>query len=383
MSPSAYIKSGIYVSFFIYVFLAFLDVPLNVPGFNYIVVSLLFFISLSGIVIFNTVNVKDIIFSIFALSLGIGGYFSATISVGALFPFFYLLLWAVMFSFIRKIKPEKQDIIDLLKNAFYFYLLVSIVSFILFKSHYRAFSFDGFFLDRAFHGVEGSPANIDTFCTVFFLAALMSDTYSLQQKIFHFIVFFLVVYFCGTTTPFLILLTVIGYLLIKYFIKLHARRTTVLGIYAVMLAMFYFSIHSEIIYQFLLLATNGRNYIWNEQIFNVFSNFSIQDLFFGNFSNAYVPIHWSSEDTNNPHNGYLFMLIRLGFVVTFGFFAYSLIVVEKISNFQFVILISLLAASVSNSNVFYLSNPIMTLVLVYSILPIQGAKHEKYSTLLR
>jgi len=134
-----------------------------------------------------------------------------------------------------------------------------------------------------------------------------------------------------------------------------------------MLTIFYFSLNSNEFYEILTFLTNGRNFIWNEQINNIFSSFSWANLFYGDFSNAYVDIHWSDEETNNPHNGFLFILLRFGTLFTITFFAFIYYAAKKANNLSMLILIALLAASVSNSNVFYLSNPLITLLLIYSI----------------
>ncbi|MFH4621117.1 hypothetical protein [Vibrio furnissii] len=382
MQYKQYVKISIYLSFFLYVCLATVNVIYNVSGFNYIVVVCLSVLFLLGIGLYNKVNFFTLIFSMVSLTFGIGAYLSSSIETGAQFQFFYLLLVSTIIGLLILSRLKRDEVIKITVITFYIYLLFSVFTFFLFKSYYRAFTFDGAFLDRAFHGIEGSPANIDTFSTLFMVCVLFSN-YKLIEKIIHTTVFLLVVYFCDTQTPFLIFLTILGFYIANKFLKNKSRRLIIFGIYAVMILIFYLSITNESIHEFLLLATNGRNNIWDQQIDNVFSDFGLVDFVFGDFRNAYVSIHWSNEDTNNPHNGYLFILIRLGLFSTVLFLLYVWIVSKKISNFQYYILISLLAASVSNSNVFYLSNPMITLLLIYSISPRLERDNEKCIDVLR
>ena len=369
VNERSYIYFSIVVSFVVYVALATINVSFRVPGFNYIVVVVLAFLTLIGIIFFDKIKLSSLLFLLVFSTLGCMGYFASTIDVGAMFSFFYLLLVSTMIILIRWVKPSEDEIIKVVTLCFYMYLVMSIFTFFVYKSHYREFSFNGLILERAFHGIEGSPANIDTFTTLFFLMVIFSSSMKRMVKVGHAMVCIGIVYFCDTQTPLLIIITWAGYLLVNLIFRDFSRRIIIAGMYLVMLLVFYLSLNNKFFYDVLIFITNGRNYIWNEQIINVFSDLSLVDIWFGDFTNAYVAIHWSEDDTNNPHNGYIFLLIRLGLVVTSIFLAYVFYISKHLNQLQYFILISLLAASVSNSNVFYLSNPIITFLLVYSFLP--------------
>ncbi|XNH04749.1 hypothetical protein BCV37_00655 [Vibrio cyclitrophicus] len=266
----------------------------------------------------------------------------------------------------------KEEVVHLVTFSFYVYLSFSVAAFFIFSDSYRHFSFDGIILDRAFHGIEGSPANIDTFATVFILIYLFERGLKQAFSYIHLVVFILVVYFCSTETPYLILLSYFSYRVLYSFFGLNSNRFVIFSLIFTMTGVFYLSLNNDAVYDFLLFATNGRNYIWNTQINNIIDDFSLVDLFFGSFSNAFVSIHWSAEDTNNPHNGFLFIIIRFGVLLSFSALLYMYYISRFLNDLQYLIILSLLAASVSNSNIFYIVNPMISLLLVYSLIKLSA-----------
>ncbi|MFA0372818.1 hypothetical protein AB4511_24845, partial [Vibrio sp. 10N.222.54.F6] len=115
----------------------------------------------------------------------------------------------------------------------------------IFSDSYRHFSFDGIILDRAFHGIEGSPANIDTFATVFILIYLFERGLKQAFSYIHLVVFILVVYFCSTETPYLILLSYFSYRVLYSFFGLNSNRFVIFSLIFTMTGVFYLSLNND------------------------------------------------------------------------------------------------------------------------------------------
>ena len=337
------------------------------PGFNYLVVIFYLAMTIIGFSLYSNISIYFIFFSIMALAFGILSYFLSKVDVGSFFPVFYLALLCASYLTIRKSNIDKFELNKLITICFYAYLVLSLVSFFIFPEKYRHFSFDGVFISRAFHGIEGSPANIDVFATLFIIINIYCHGFKKLVSWFHILIFLCVAYFCSTETPLLIILSISSYIITQFFFGRSINRFFICMMYLSMFLVFYFSFINDYIYDLLLIITNGRNYIWNTQLLNVASDLSYLDFFFGDFSKAFVPIHWSKEGTNNPHNGYIFLLLRFGILISFVFYMYILFISKRASYFQMLLIIALLAASVSNSNVFYISNPIITFIWVFAL----------------
>lgn len=285
-------------------------------------------------------------------------FYNRTGSVGAIFPIFFFLYLICFYLYFKSSSVSRVEFLSVLNFSYMAYIMFSVFSYFFMTEYYRAIYLPGFSF-RAFHGIEGTPANVDSFSAFVILANFYFN--KSKSRFFYYTLAFLVIFFSGALTPILIFIVVI---LSSLYIKLFKSFSGLMLLFIVAhLLLFYISYNSELMNSLIMVATNGRNLIWDAQIANITSH----SLFWSDVAAATVPINWSDGETNNPHNAYLFALFRIGglcsLLLLLSFFVKSI----KATYHGQLLLIAFLAAGISNSNMLYIGNPIYFYMVFFSL----------------
>lgn len=344
--------------FIFYILFAFFKLIRSVDYIFYALVPLFILVLSLCCIIHYKVNVKLIIYFLLALLFGGGLYFTRTSEVGAYFPIFMLVNISLFYSYFRYYRVD--DILLVSNLSFFIYLLASSVIYFNFSEFSRPI-LNEFFGERSLAGIEGSAANIDTFSSFIFLINLIYGKG--VKRIVTCFISMLVVLAAGTSTPFMIFM--IAFLTYCYLKAKGSFFTLVLFFSITMIGIFYISLNNEEANLLIQGLTNGRNTIWDQQI----SNLSFNNLFFGDVASSVVGIGWSSGETNNPHNAFLFIGLRFGFLFLILCLLYTALRGGAVDIRKQILIMAFLAACISNSNMFYIGNPFYLYMLFFSLSP--------------
>tara|TARA_R110002049_G_scaffold69711_3_gene180529 strand:+ start:10524 stop:11672 length:1149 start_codon:yes stop_codon:yes gene_type:complete len=339
--------TNIFVTLFIsYVLLALLKVVLGIDAVFYLLIPIFGGLMLLPMCIKKKIFILPTILLLVTLLFGVTQYLARTSDTGGLFPLF-MLCYLTLFVFFNKYYSS-FNFLWVSNCCYLIYLFVAISSYFLLSNYYRSISSE-LIATRIFHGIEGTPASIDSFSTFIFLINFL---YNKEKN--RWLMYFLTlatIFTAGATTPVLVFLVVfLSYLFLRLF---NSFSLLVFLFFVVMFGLFYLSYSNSLAHTVILIATNGRNIIWDLQI----ANLGLFNIVLGDVASSMVNIPWSSGTTINPHNAFLFIILRFGFIF---FVLFVLLLVFKGKgrerNKQ-LLLMAFLAAGISNSNLFYIANP--------------------------
>lgn len=349
-------KSVFLFLFCSYVLLSFLKVVNGSDNFFYLLVPTFLCLLIIPLFIRREISITALILLFFAIFFGGILFFTKTDNIGGLYPLF-MCVFIVLFIFYAKYYPDFKFL--WCANACYLiYLTASVLSFFMLSSYYRVFQseFGNLFV---FHGVEGTPASIDSFSVFVFLSNVFYN-HSKLRWVMYFLTLSTIV-MVGATTPILIFLVVfLSYLFLK---TLRSFSLLVTLFFIVLFSIFYLSITNETANGFILVATNGRNIIWDQQILNL----GWYNLFLGDVASSIVSIPWSTGTTINPHNMFLFIVLRLGFAFLLLLVLIMIMKGREQEDSKKLLLMAFLAGGISNTNLFYITNPFYLYMLCFCL----------------
>jgi hypothetical protein len=344
--------------FFSYITLAVIMVVTGINAVLYMLVPIFFFLILMVVLLRKSIALYPLFFFIIGTFYGVALYFNRTSDVGAFFPIFFFSFLVLYYFYFRLWPSDVSSFLIVTNYTYLFYILVSLLCYLFLPSYYKSVSLE-LISFRAFHGIEGSPANIDSY-SVFVL--LINMFYNVRRtRWLIYILSLVVLFFAGATTPILILLVVFGSLV---FLKVFRSFSVLVILFMLsMFSVFYLSLNDSVSNAMIILATNGRNIIWDQQI----SNMGWHNLYWGDVVASTVEIHWSGGETNNPHNVFLFLMLRLGILFSFVFMVFVILKARKQHIKKQLLVMAFLAAGISNSNVMYLGNPFYLYMLGFCL----------------
>jgi len=356
--------------FFSYIIMAVIMVLTGIDAVLYMLVPIFFSLLLMVVLLRRNIALYPLFFFIIGIFYGVALYFNRTSDIGAFFPIFFLSFLVLYYFYFRLYPCGVNSFLIVTNYTYLFYILVSLLCYLFLPSYYRNVSLE-LISFRAFHGIEGSPANIDSY-SVFVL--LVNIFYNVRwTKWLICLLSLVVLFFAGATTPILILIIVFGSLA---FLKMFRSFSVLVILFMLsMFSVFYLSLNDSVSNAMILVATNGRNIIWDQQI----SNMGWHNLYWGDVAASTVEIHWSGGETNNPHNVFLFLMLRLGVLFYFVFIVFVIIKARKQDIKKQLLVMAFLAAGISNSNVMYIGNPFYLYMLGFCLTSDKVYKTKKTS----
>ncbi|MEZ8321834.1 hypothetical protein AB6C72_25910, partial [Vibrio splendidus] len=329
-----------------------------IEGINYILIPLFFILIFTSILMKRKINISLFLLLMVGMVYGLVLYFYRTSDTGAFFPISFLIYICLICFYVKLHPYDVKNFLYTTNFCYLIYLSLSLACYFLLPSYYRSISLE-FFSVRAFHGIEGTPASIDSFSIFVFLINFFYNNSKLKWLVF--IVILTVIIFSGTTTPFLILIVVA---LSYFFLTVIKSPSLLICLFFIsMFSVFWLSLNNTEISDLLLLFTSGRNMIWNLQI----QNLDWGNLLLGDVAGSTVEIFWGQGETNNPHNAFLFLLLRFGFLITFSLIILLIVNVRNKSKKQQLLILAFLAAGISNSTVMYIGNPFYLYMLGFCL----------------
>jgi len=358
MSTKLYAShTNIFILLFVsYVILAVLKVVSGIDAVFYFLIPIFLGLIMLPISIRGELYIGPLVLFLFSLLFGGTLYFTRTSDVGSYFPLF-MLCYLSLFVFYTKFYSQ-FNLLWVSNCCYLIYLAMSIVSYFLLSSYYRSIESE-IIASRVFHGIEGTPASIDSFSIFVFLI-----NYFYNKGNSRWLLYFLslsAIAMAGATTPILVLLVVfLSYVFLKLFKSFSILLTL---FFMVMFGVFYLSISDSAANAIILVATNGRNIIWDQQI----ENLGYFNIFFGDVSSAIVKIPWSTGSALNPHNVFLFIILRFG-IVFFSMLVVLLAIKGRVQDTKKkLLLMAYLGAGISNANLFYIANPFYFYMLCFCL----------------
>lgn len=349
-------KSVFILLFVSYVMLALMKVISGSDSFFYLLIPVFLCLLAIPLCVRQEIAITTLLMLFLSIFFGLMLFFTRTDNIGSFFPLF-ICVFIVLFIFYIKYYPD-FEFVWCANTCYLIYLIISIASYFLLSSFYRNTPSEIAGMNF-FHGIEGTPASIDSFSSFIFLI-----NFFYNKKNSRWLVYFLAlstIVMTGAATPLMIFLVVfLSYIFLKVF---RSFSILVVLFFIVLLSIFYLSITNEIANSIILVATNGRNIIWNQQI----ANLGWYNLFLGDVASSIVSIPWAAGTTINPHNMFLFIVLRLGFA--FLFIAILVLIVRgrKQEQNKQLLLMAFLAAGISNTNLFYITNPFYFYMLCFCL----------------
>jgi hypothetical protein len=318
------------------------------------------FLFLVSIVILKRgwVALYPLLFFIVAVFYGVALYVNRTSEIGSFFPVFLLSLLALYYFYFRLYPSNEASFLKVTNYTYLIYIFISFLCYTFLPSYYRYIPLDLVPI-KAFHGIEGTPANIDSYSAFVILINIFYN--NKRSRWFLYLVSFSALFFAGATTPILIFIVVFGSFV---FLKLFKTFSFLVILFTVsMFSVFYLSLNEPLANAIIHVATNGRNVIWDQQIFNM----GWHNLFWGDVAASTVKIKWSSGETNNPHNVFLFMMLRLGIVSYLAFMVFVTLKARKQNIKKQLLVMAFLAAGISSSTFMYIGNPFYLYMLGFCL----------------
>lgn len=334
----------------VYLILVAISKIINLPEFIYFLVFVLSFFLFPRLLI-SSFKIYWFYFFLFSLGYAFLNYFFRLSDLGAIFPFAFILFSFGLYFF----RISGSDYNNLIYIFFILYFFLSLFFYFWFEDIYRHIAHPILNI-RNFHGVEGTPASIDAFSAlviIYFFASGRFSTLSVVSLILAIITIFL----CASTTPILMLIvSILGYLYFKVF----RSKTIFFVVFIVANALLLYSYYFFQEYFYLIdSATNGRAGIWASMI----QNLDARVIFLGDTLNSVVDISWGKGSTSNPHNGFLFIVIRFGLLYLLVLLIFLVIKIRGLTKKNVILVTALLSCAISNSNIFYIGNPIYLISL--------------------
>lgn len=304
---------------------------------------------------------------------------------------FFKIMIVCLFFYQNKI--GEKSFINFVNTTYVFYLMISILFWLglLPNPNLNAFLIKDEFLVSVgswsyyvLPGIEGSPANIDSYSA---MVLLLNIFVKVSQKSRKFVIFcaiaaILLSLRLTAIMGVILLLTLAPLLRIKHWFALFnitAFMAFLLLLYALHIDFIFnlFNIHIDIS-TIAYLATHARSVIWEQQVFILFSEYDWNHYIFGGFNVELfnVPTFQitgteTGKSQSNPHNTYLLLFFRSPlFMMTL----LSLLLINMVTTMdkKYYIPISfILLACYTNSAIISLENPIFLYVLIFSLLGIK------------
>lgn len=298
-------------------------------------------------------------------------FINSTIDRTTLFTLFCVMS---LYMFMEHNKLYMSDFIRFVNITYFLYLFFSLILYFIYydlsNANMFVIEFFGFHINTIV-GILGSTANID-FYTV--LVLLLNLFFNMKQsKYFLIILLFFIIFWTNRSTPLVAMLfSGIIYLFIRN--KFFAGISLVVFFVALAVVMMLVYLHADITYgeygfeYIMYRATHGRNIIWALQIENILNNFSSLDYLVGHFTYAPVEVDWVDYMVENSHNSYLMNFFHAGisFFILLGTY-FVIFLRKKFNRKKFAVLMAILTAALTNSEIFLMVNPIYIIVMIYLV----------------
>ena len=295
-----------------------------------------------------------------------------------------LVLKVIMIAYvITHFQVKESQMVNFLNRTYLLYVLLSIIFFVFFPSVLyelktginNTINVFGFTLTML-HSLEGSAASLDTYtCLILVMNLSLKET--VKRRKFYVLLSLTVLFWSFRLTPILAL----GIALMGSYIV----RTGKSSVSFVLLALFVPFLASIVFYNsgqnisgvpldFILNGlTHNRAMIWNQQLDILWSNYSIKDYIFGNFSSELFSvqsfqIHGGMRKDyfiDNPHNSYLYLFFRspllFAMAVIFCFIRFW----KRFDLKWWPVIIVILTGALTNGQLLTLQNPVPLIVLIF------------------
>ncbi|WP_219017775.1 hypothetical protein [Shewanella algae] len=328
---------------------------------------------------------KNIFFLFFCLGLS---YFPL-LSIFKL-PHIYVVIFYIkcvsIYLFFKNSNLSSNDVVAVINKWFVFYACLSLLFWLnilpnpnasdfLFKEEFEVnfFGFSYYVLP----GIEGSPANIDSYSGLVLLLNIFVTKDAQYRK--------LAVLLSITCIVASLRMTPIVALFLLFSLSVFLQKKT----YFLIFYYFYIVSVFTIIYLLMVypdlkvfnvnltylayLATHARTMIWVQQIDVLLNNYDVIDYIIGNYDVELfkVPTYQltGAETGNfqsNPHNTFLLLLFRSPFLFVLFSLWISYLFTSKVDRGYYIPILFVMLACFTNSSIFSLENPIYLVVIIFS-----------------
>lgn len=329
---------------------------------SFIISSIFFLLYLSKNKFYLPLNAKIIFLFALIFLFSTGAYLNSDAEFGKIYPLFFALYLSIfIFSFL--IFDFNSNFIGKFLNIYFvFYVIISFV--------YYFFSLDVRKLENPYinvfnvlSGLEGSPADIDAFASIILIFNIIKSFTNIYNRIFVILLSVCVIILTGTMLPFFIFLIVV----LSYLTTLIGLSNRLISITFIIAILIIFYLSQVFFIDELLVITNNRSLVWNEALLQYFTSANLADFIFGKPSASIVEISWGKGETNNPHNGFIFIMLRFGLVPLFMLLFFVVYFSKKLSNFKFLLMMSFVAASFSGVTFFAIGNPVYPFLIAWLV----------------
>ncbi len=313
--------------------------------------------------------------------------------------FFKIMLVCLFFY---QVKIEEKSFINFINFTYLFYLLISVLFWLglIPNPNFNAFLIKDEFLVSVgswsyyvLPGVEGSPANIDSYSAVVLLINLFIRVSQKSRKFFVICSVVGILLSLRLTAILGIMLLLLLWPLLKYrlwflLFNVTAFISFLLLLYALHFDLIFIMFNMPIdISALAYIATHARSIIWEQQIVILLYEYQWYDYMFGSFNVDMFNVptfQFTGAETgksqSNPHNTYLLLFFRSP-LLTLGLMWLLFINMYKRVDRKYYMPISfILLACYTNSAIISLENPIFIYLLVYSIFGQNQTKLNYYKT---
>ncbi len=336
------------------------------------------------------------VFIIFILCLTLGFVVIQPISKSHIYSVLIIFKILLVCLFVYQTKIRESSFLNFINITYIFYLTVSILFWLqlLPNPNFNAYLIKdeflislGSFKYYVLPGLEGSPANIDSYSA---MVLLLNIFVKASQRYRYFVIVCAIV---GVLLSFR-LTAMIGVALLLFLTPLIKKKRwfiifNLTGFLAFLLLLYALHVDQSLLIlgaevnlsTIAYLATHARSVIWEQQIVILFSEYEWFHYIFGGFNVELfnVPTYQVSgsetgRSQSNPHNTYLLMFFRSPVFMLLSLSLLILSMMTKMSEKYYVPISFILLACYTNSAIISLENPVFLYVIVFSILGMNNNK---------
>ena len=219
---------------------------------------------------------------------------------------------------------------------------------------------------RTFIGFGGSTADIDSYSSFVFTINLVLN--KKKNRYSYIVLAAIILLLTFRVTPIIVIVAVVIYNIfsLRYISKNFSQMIFIIFSILCLLSFLVPYIFKGYNINFVEI-THARDFIWNQYVDVIFNN-PIEKVILGfrnQFPQIYIP--WGIGGvTTNPHSSYLRLILSIG-TMFIGLYIVWMNRLRLVKNEYRTIVISILIAAITNSEIFSLGNPVYIISIYYFI----------------